>query len=307
MSDRSLQQYKTVATAIRYIREHARNQPELADVAAAVHMSEHHLQRIFSAWAGISPKRFLQYLTKEHALSALKASTDSLTAAHDAGLSGGGRLHDLMISCEAMTPGEIKAAGAGVELHYGIAPSPFGLALAGWTRRGLCYLAFLDEDRSERQAELLQQWPNATLIADDCGAEALMEKIFPTTPQPGKLHLLLRGTNFQIKVWEALLNTQPGELYSYSQLAAATGSPKAQRAIGSAVAANNIGYLIPCHRVIRESGESGNYRWSAERKLAIHAWERSVPFQEQQSKAASSLSKNRVINTGIHKVDNEPD
>ncbi|SEQ92377.1 AraC family transcriptional regulator, regulatory protein of adaptative response / methylated-DNA-[protein]-cysteine methyltransferase [Amphritea atlantica] len=273
MSDRALQQYKTVATAIRYIRQHAKHQPELAEVAAAVHMSEHHLQRIFSAWAGISPKRFLQYLTKEHALSALKASTDSLTAAHDAGLSGGGRLHDLMISCEAMTPGEIRTGGTGVKLHYGVAVSPFGLALAGWTPRGLCYLAFLDEDRRERQAELLQQWPNATIIADDCGAEAMMEKIFPTTPQPGKLHLLLRGTNFQIKVWQALLHTHPGQFCSYSQLAVATGSPKAQRAIGSALAANSIGYLIPCHRVIRESGDSGHYRWGAARKQAIHSWE----------------------------------
>lgn len=273
MSDRSVQQYETVAAAIRYLRQHSRNQPELAEVAAAVHLSEYHLQRVFSAWAGISPKRFLQYLTKEHALNALKASTDSLTAAYDAGLSGSGRLHDLMINCEAMTPGEIRAGGLGVELHYGVAPSPFGLALAGWTRRGLCYLAFLDDDLSERHAELLGQWPNATVVADEQGASALLEQIFPALPQPGKLHLLLRGTNFQIKVWQALLNTRPGQFYSYSQLAAATGSAKAQRAVGSAVAANSVGYLIPCHRVIRESGESGNYRWGPERKQAIHTWE----------------------------------
>jgi len=273
MPDRTVQQYETVAAAIRYLRQRARNQPELAEVANAVHLSEYHLQRVFSAWAGISPKRFLQYLTKEHALNALKASADSLTAAYDAGLSGGSRLHDLMVSCEAMTPGEIRAAGEGVTLHYGVAASPFGLALAGWTRRGLCYLAFLDNDLSERHTELLSQWPKAAVVADERGATALLEKIFPTTPQPGRLHLLLRGTNFQIKVWEALLNTQPGQFYSYSQLAAATGSAKAQRAVGSAVAANNIGYLIPCHRVIRESGESGNYRWGAERKQAIHTWE----------------------------------
>lgn len=273
MSDRSVQQYETVAAAIRYLRQHSNNQPELAEVAAAVHLSEYHLQRVFSAWAGISPKRFLQYLTKEHALNALKASTDSLTAAYDAGLSGSGRLHDLMISCEAMTPGEIRAGGLGVELHYGVAPSPFGLALAGWTRRGLCYLAFLDDDLAKRHAELLSQWPNATVVADEQGASALLAQIFPALPQPGKLHLLLRGTNFQIKVWQALLNTRPGQFYSYSQLAAATGSAKAQRAVGSAVAANSVGYLIPCHRVIRESGESGNYRWGAERKQAIHTWE----------------------------------
>lgn len=273
MPDKSLQQYETVAAAIRYIRSHAKNQPELAEVAAAVNLSEHHLQRLFSAWAGISPKRFLQYLTKEHALDSLKRSANTFDTALAAGLSGGGRLHDLMISCEAMTPGEIKSGGAGVELHYGTAISPFGLALIGWTNRGLCYLAFLDQDENQRLQELFDQWPNAVTIIDESGAKHLLETIFPTTPQPGKLHLLLRGTNFQIKVWQALLETQQGQFCSYSQLATAIDSPKAQRAVGSAVAANNIGFLIPCHRVIRESGESGNFRWGPERKQAIHAWE----------------------------------
>ncbi|RTE67178.1 methylated-DNA--[protein]-cysteine S-methyltransferase [Amphritea opalescens] len=273
MADNPAQTYETIAAAIRYIRQHAKHQPELAEVAAATGLSEHHLQRVFNAWAGISPKRFLQYLTKEHALQSLKHSANSLTAAHDAGLSGGSRLHDLMISCTAMTPGEIKAGGAGVELYYGVAASPFGLALVGWTHRGLCYLAFLDNDSIERHAELFSQWPQAITIADDDGATELLERVFPATPKPGKLHLLLRGTNFQIKVWEALLNTQSGQFYSYSQVAAATGSAKAQRAVGSAVGANNIGYIIPCHRVIRESGDSGHYRWGAERKQAIHSWE----------------------------------
>ncbi|BBB24832.1 methylated-DNA--[protein]-cysteine S-methyltransferase [Amphritea japonica] len=280
MSDRSLQQYETVASAIRYIRNHAQQQPELADIAAAVNLSEHHLQRLFSSWAGISPKRFLQYLTKEHALKSLKKSANTYDAALDAGLSGSGRLHDLMISCEAMTPGEIKNGGAGVELHYGIAPSPFGLTLAGWTTKGLCYLAFLDQDDNARLEELFNQWPNAVTTLDNPGAMTLIEKIFPTTPQAGKLHLLLRGTNFQIKVWEALLQTHQGQFISYSQLAKATGSPNAQRAIGSAVGANNIGFLIPCHRVIRESGVSGNYRWGAERKQAIHAWESAANLSE---------------------------
>ena len=280
MSNRSLQQYETVASAIRYIRNHAQQQPELADIAAAVNLSEHHLQRVFSTWAGISPKRFLQYLTKEHALKSLKKSANTYEAALDAGLSGGGRLHDLMISCEAMTPGEIKNGGAGVKLHYGIALSPFGLALAGWTTKGLCYLAFLDQDDNTRLEELFSQWPNAITILDNPGTTTLVKQIFPTTPQAGKLHLLLRGTNFQIKVWEALLQTRQGQFVSYSQLAKATGSPKAQRAIGSAVGANNIGFLIPCHRVIRESGESGNYRWGAERKQAIHAWENATNLSE---------------------------
>ena len=277
----SLTQYKTVARAIRFIRAQAKHQPELGDIASAVNMSEHHLQRIFSAWAGISPKRFLQYLTKEHARQALQDSADTLSAAIDAGLSGSGRLHDLMISCEGMTPGEIKSAGSGVQLNYGTAETPFGIALAGWTRRGVCYLAFLDDDMDNRLAELQQQWFNAEFIEDHQGAIQLMQQIFPDAPQPGKLHLLLRGTNFQIRVWEALLNTHPGQFISYSQLAAATGSPKAQRAVGSAVAANNIGLLIPCHRVIRESGDTGNYRWGPERKQAIHNWEKATSERYQ--------------------------
>ncbi|WP_290697587.1 methylated-DNA--[protein]-cysteine S-methyltransferase [Amphritea sp.] len=277
MSDKSIQQYETIAAAIRYIRCHAKNQPELAEVAAAVNLSEHHLQRLFSAWAGISPKRFLQYLTKEHALVALKKSANTLDAALAAGLSGGSRLHDLMISCEAMTPGEIKSGGEGVTLYYGSAPTPFGLALFGWTDRGVCYLAFCDDDLQSRLEELFNQWPNATTQEDKQQAMLLTGQIFPTTPQPGKLHLLLRGTNFQMKVWEALLQTTQGQFISYSQLAKTAGSPKAQRAIGSAVGANNIGFLIPCHRVIRESGVSGNYRWGAERKQAIHAWESAAP------------------------------
>lgn len=282
LSTENTRTYETIAAAIRYIRQHAKHQPSLTEVATAVDLSEHHLQRVFSAWAGISPKRFLQYLTKEHALQSLKSSADSLTAAYTAGLSGGSRLHDLMISCEALTPGEIKAGGAGVELRYGVALSPFGLTLLGWTQRGLCYLAFLDDDATERYTELCQQWPNAIMLQDKPGADALLKRIFPSHPQPQKLHLLLRGTNFQIKVWEALLNTRSGQFYSYSQLATATGSPKAQRAVGSAVGANNIGYLIPCHRVIRESGESGHYRWGAERKQAIHGWEYAQAMRESE-------------------------
>ncbi len=272
--------YQTIAAAICYIREHAKQQPELAEIAEAVNLSEYHLQRLFSSWAGISPKRFLQYLTKEHAKQALQQSQDTLTAALNAGLSGSGRLHDLMISCEAMTPREIKSGGKGVQLNFGQAATPFGIALIGWTNRGICYLAFLCDDLPEKQRELLDQWPNAMSVEDNSEAANISQRIFPTTPQAGKLHLLLRGTNFQIKVWEALLHTRQGQFVSYSQLAKATGSPKAQRAIGSAVGANNIGFLIPCHRVIRESGESGNYRWGAERKQAIHAWEKATNLSE---------------------------
>lgn len=266
-------QYELVAQAIRYLRTHAREQPGLAELARAVHLSEHHLQRVFASWAGLTPKRFLQYLSKEHALQSLREAQDVLGAAQASGLSGPGRLHDLMVSCEAMTPGEVRSGGAGVVVGWGEAGSPFGQVLVGWTPRGICYLAFLEEDAAPRRAELQTAWPAAELRRDDSEARRLMGRVFPATPQPGRLHLLLRGTNFQIKVWEALLRLPPGRRVSYTQLAALAGQPRAQRAVGSALAANTIGFLIPCHRVIRESGESGHYRWGDERKSAMLLWE----------------------------------
>jgi len=266
-------QYDAVARAIAFIRANAARQPELAEVAAAAHLSEFHLQRLFSAWAGLSPKRFLQYLTKEHARHALRASAGVLDAALAAGLSGPGRLHDLMVSCEALTPGEIRAGGEGVELRYGLAATPLGEALFGWTSRGVCHLAFCDADRAAQVDTLQRLWPAADFIRDDAAAAALAARVFPAAPAPGKLHLLLRGTNFQIKVWEALLKIPPASLLSYGQLAGHLGRPRAARAVGSAVAANTIAYLIPCHRVIREDGDSSNYRWGVERKLALRAWE----------------------------------
>lgn len=272
-------QYDAVARAIAFIRANAARQPSLAEIAAAVHVSEFHLQRLFSAWAGLSPKRFLQYLTKEHARQALRASAGVLDAALEAGLSGPGRLHDLMVSCEALTPGEIRAQGAGVELRHGVAATPLGAALFGWTPRGLCHLAFCDGDEDDGLAVLRKDWPAANLIRDDAGASAFADRVFPAAPTPGKLHLLLRGTNFQIKVWEALLKIPPAALVSYGQLAGHLGMPRAARAVGSAVAANSIAWLIPCHRVIRENGDSSNYRWGVERKLALHAWEQARAMQ----------------------------
>ena len=276
MSDTVVEQnkvYTVVAHAIEYIRANARRQPSLAEIAVSVNLSEYHLQRIFTEWAGISPKRFLQYLTKEHAKQALRESTDILTTSMEAGLSSPGRLHDLMISCEAMTPGEIKEEGYGVNVTYGIANSPFGSTLIGWTPRGICHLAFCDDDWSQEEQELSLQWSAATLVRDDTEATKLSKRIFPSAPKPGKLHLLLRGTNFQIKVWEALLNIGSSRLVSYSTLARLAGKPKSQRAVGSALALNKIGFLIPCHRVIRESGDAGIYRWGSNRKIAIQAWE----------------------------------
>ena len=288
MNDVSVKQgkhFETVARAIEYIRGHARQQPALSDIAAAVNLSEFHLQRLFSEWAGISPKRFLQYLTKEYARQALRESSDILSTSFDVGLSGAGRLHDLMVSCEAMTPGEIKAQGKGVTVHYGLALTPFGDALFAWTQRGLCKLAFCDgcgsTDSSVLIDDLATEWSAATLQRDEEEAARLSQRVFYPEPgkagqAPEKLHLLLRGTNFQIKVWEALLNIGSSKIVSYGTLAKLAGSSKAQRAVGSALAANRIGYLIPCHRVIRESGDIGVYRWGSERKAMMLAWEKAV-------------------------------
>lgn len=267
-------QYALVARAIAFIRESTKQQPTLEQIADAVHVSPFHLQRLFAEWAGISPKRFLQYLTKEYAKQQLKSSHNNvLTVTADAGLSSTSRLHDLMVSCEAMTPGEIKAGGDGLEITYGFAFSPFGESIIGWTKRGICHFAFSIADHDMMKSELVAYWPNAVFSQDDLRAGHLLQDIFPITPSRGRVHLVLRGTNFQIKVWEALIHTEFGRVISYQQLAERAGYHRAQRAVGTALAANHIGFLIPCHRVIRESGDVGNYRWGVDRKRAILGWE----------------------------------
>ncbi|MDQ5946822.1 MAG: AraC family transcriptional regulator [Pseudomonadota bacterium] len=281
--DEQSRNFAVVARAIEYIRANARMQPTLEEIAAVVHLSPFHLQRLFSNWAGISPKRFLQYLTKEHARQALAGAADTLTAAVDSGLSSTSRLHDLMISCEALSPGEIKSGGRGIEIGYGFSPSPFGEALIAWTGRGICHFAFCTTDAPGMLAELHALWPAATVARDDEHARALVATIFPATPTRGALHLLLRGTNFQIKVWEALIRVEPGAMVSYSELARRAAAPNAQRAVGSALAANSIAFLIPCHRVIRESGEVGNYRWGSSRKLAMLGWEAGLGTGEREA------------------------
>ncbi len=269
----SAEHYEAVAHAIHYIRANAKHQPSLKDIADAMGFSEYHLQRVFAAWAGVSPKRFLQHVTKERALEALRKSQDILGVSLDAGLSGPGRLHDLMVSCEAMSPGEIKALGKGLVIGFGLAHTPFGQALLGWTSRGICHLVFCDSDKSEQIELLKSRWPESTLRQDDKAALLLADRIFAKELERGKLHLVIRGTNFQMKVWEALLTLPSSRVISYRQLAELAGVPSAQRAVGSALAANTVGYLIPCHRVIRSDGELGNFRWGVARKQAIQAWE----------------------------------
>ncbi|MDH4396945.1 MAG: methylated-DNA--[protein]-cysteine S-methyltransferase [Limnobacter sp.] len=274
MNDEQSPHYELVAKAIAYIRAQVKSQPSLEEVAAAVQVSPSHLQRLFTEWAGVSPKRYLQFLTKEYAKQQLKAAGSVLDVTLDSGLSSTSRLHDLMVSCEAMTPGEIKAQGLSLKIGYGFAATPFGPALIAWTPKGLCHFAFCVEGDLEAIARMQSLWPLAAWFKDDGQAVGFSKQIFPVDLARGKIHLVLQGTNFQIKVWEALIQTtSKGDMLTYQQLAQRMGSPKASRAVGGAMAANTIGYLIPCHRVIREGGDVGHYRWGSERKLAILGWE----------------------------------
>ncbi|HEX5374310.1 MAG TPA: methylated-DNA--[protein]-cysteine S-methyltransferase [Aquabacterium sp.] len=273
--------YDTVARAIAYLRQHAREQPSLEHLAAEVGLSPHHLQRVFTRWAGVSPKRFVQVLTRAHAREALKQSASVLEAALASGLSGPGRLHDLMVVCEAMSPGEVQSGGQGVMLQWGRAPTPFGMAMLGWTPRGLCHLMFCDTSPGQDLMALRAEWPAAELQENPAGALDWSRRIFRAMADglvgtEGPLPLLLKGSNFQIKVWEALLRSHPGQVLSYGQLARQLDMPGAARAVGSAVAANTLGWLIPCHRVLREGGDWGQYRWGTDRKAAVLAWEASL-------------------------------
>lgn len=273
--------YQRVAAAIAWLREHAHHQPSLDEVAAALGCSPFYLQRQFSEWAGVSPMRFVQYLTKEHARARLAASASVLDAALDAGLSGPGRLHDLMVTWEAMTPGEVRAAGAGLCIQHAWLDTPFGHALLGWTARGVCHLAFAIEDDPPSMAcceeELHRLWPNARLEAAPQDAPAWVQRLFPWRNQLAEggepIHVLMRGSPFQLQVWQALVRTAPGTLCTYQTLAQRVGKPGAARAVGSAMAANTLALLIPCHRVIRASGDEGGYRWGPLRKTALLAWE----------------------------------
>ena len=255
--------YELVARAIAELAS-GQDLP-LATLAARLGVSEFHLQRVFSEWAGVSPKRFLQFISKERALAALRSESDVLSASLSAGLSSPGRLHDLLVTCEGVTPGEVRVLGAGLRIRYGAHRTALGDAFIGMTERGVCHLRFIGQGE-EPVAALRAEWPEATLIADQQAARARLDSLAdPRSP----IRLWLRGTNFQIKVWEALLRVPQGELVSYARLAQATGMPRAVRAVASAVAANPVAWLVPCHRVIRSSGVLGQYRWGPERKAAL--------------------------------------
>lgn len=271
----SARDYQRIERAIDYLARHARTQPRLEQVAAHVGLSEYHFQRLFRRWAGISPKRFVQYLTAEHARELLQSSRSALDASLEAGLSGTGRLHDLMVAIHAATPGEIKAQGAGLMIDYGVHPTPFGDCLLALTMRGLCGLEFLVPlSKRAALARIKQAWPAATFRERPKSTHVMAANLFvPHRASSAPLPLHLRGTNFQIKVWEALIRIPPGEVVCYEDLARLAGAPETTRAAASAVAQNVVAYLIPCHRVIRKSGVVGEYRWSSVRKQALLAWE----------------------------------
>jgi AraC family transcriptional regulator of adaptative response/methylated-DNA-[protein]-cysteine methyltransferase len=275
-SDHSHQQeqaYKLVARALNWVAENQADQPDLERLSVEMGLSPYHLQRTFQDWAGVSPKQFLKSLTRQDALARLKRGSSVLDAALESGLSGPGRLHDLMITTEALSPGEVRKLGKGVAIQYGSGPTPFGQAVLAWTDRGINFLGFCEDTGYDTVVhELKNQWPSAEFKLSQKAAAKQLEKIFSDfgkTP----LRLWLTGSPFQLKVWEALLSIPENSHASYGQIAAYIGQPRASRAVGSAVGSNPVAWIIPCHRVIRKLGGLGGYRWGEITKQAMIGYE----------------------------------
>lgn len=273
--------YDRIAKAIEYIAAHEAARPALDELAAVVDLSPFHFQRLFRRWAGVSPKRFLQLVTVERAKRLLEQEPRPLLdLSEDLGLSSSSRLYDHFVRLEAMTPDEFRRGGTGLAIRYGEADSRFGRVFVAATARGLCMVAFVDRaSAGEALDRLRRDWPGALLIADAAHARQLAERLFAAKPAERArepLSVLVRGTNFQVAVWRALLEIPPGRLAAYRDVAHAVGRPRAVRAVGTAIGANPCAFVIPCHRVIRESGALGGYRWGPTRKCAIQLWEAAV-------------------------------
>jgi len=267
--------YQRIAQAIDFINTNARRQPSLEDIAAHLHLSPFHFQRLFRRWAGVTPKKYLQVLTVDRAKQLLAQSKPLSVVSDSVGLSSSSRLHDHFVQLEAVSPGEFRSDGAGMTIAYSLTESPFGKIFMAVTERGICKLSFLDSPSLAQQiAGLQQQWPRAKLVDKPTALTQRIEAIFAGKEDGhGPLSLYVKGTNFQVAVWRALLQIEPGSINSYAQVAAAVDRPKASRAVGTAIGANPVGFLIPCHRVLQQSGKIGGYRWGETRKHAIHAWE----------------------------------
>jgi len=297
--------YERVANVIRYLDEHHAEQPDLATLARCAGLSPFHFHRLFSEWAGVTPKDFLQCLTLARVRKSLLEGESVLDSAFEAGLSGPGRLHDLCVNLEAASPGEIKSAGAGWTIRAGFARSPFGSCLIAQSVRGICHLGFVESgDEEEAWLALRAEWANARFEQDDSAAHSVVEKVFVppniTGPRP-TLRAFVKGTAFQVRVWRALLCVPSGRLVTYGHLAAALGQASAARAVGTAIGQNSLAYLIPCHRVIRTTGVIGDYRWGALRKRAMVAWEQGKQKQagtrtaERNGKASISSRAGRAL------------
>ena len=273
---KQLEDYNRIEKAINFIERNFKSQPSLDEIAASACLSKYHFQRFFRRWAGISPTQFMHYLVLDYAREKLAEADNILSASLEGGLSGPGRLHDLFVAFDAMTPGEFKRLGEGMKIQFGIHPTPFGRCLIAVTPRGICHLGFVDRDREATALhELSKKWPHAVMRENKVETGRYVKRIFAPgkTSESEPFHILLRGTNFQVNVWRALLSIPPGHMVCYEDIAAFIGKPKAVRAAAGAIAANPVAYLIPCHRVIAKSGKIHNYRWGTTRKKAILGWE----------------------------------
>jgi len=267
--------YDRIAEAISFIASQVDSQPTLQDIARHLHLSPFHFQRLFCRWAGVTPKRFLQVLTLERAKQLLSESKPVLEVSDSLGLSSGSRLYDHFVHLEAVTPGEYKMGGEGLTIEYALHNTPFGKAFIATTPRGICNFAFLESaEIDEHLTSLYKKWPHAIVHENRPSTLAVVEAMFGEEKKLNRpLSLYVSGTNFQINVWKALLQIPPAAVVSYSQVATAIGHPNSARAVGLAVGKNPVAFLIPCHRVIQQSGELGGYRWGKTRKQAIHTWE----------------------------------
>jgi AraC family transcriptional regulator, regulatory protein of adaptative response / methylated-DNA-[protein]-cysteine methyltransferase len=276
--------FARIAAAIRFIGANFREQPRLATIAKAARLSEFHFNRLFRRWAGVTPKQYLAFVTAAAARGELQRRASVLEAAYAVGLSGPGRLHDLLVTIEAVTPGELKARGSGLTITYGFSATPFGEALLGVTPRGLSHFAFVEPGRGrDAIADMAERWPYADCVQDDSNARALAQRIFVpaakvgaplgASQNPERLKLAVKGTNFQLKVWRALIELGSAGPTTYQTLARAAGADDAVRAVGNAVGANPIAWLIPCHNVLRLDGSLGGYHWGIDRKRAMLAWQ----------------------------------
>ena len=288
--------FARIARVLAYVDRHWREQPSVTQLARQAQLSQFHFERLFRRWAGLSPKQYLQIVTGAAARRSLRQQQSALQAALEVGLSGPSRLHDLIVKLEAMSPAEYAAEGAGVRIDYGTADTPFGQMLCGQTARGVCHLAFNPQQtRAAAAAEVQAAWPGADLHWNPAAAEALAEQLWPACAADGgtEISVHVRGTNFQLRVWRALLELAPAEGTSYGELASRIRRPGAARAVGGAVGANPVAWLIPCHRVLRAGGVLGDYHWGPERKRTMLAWEQ---LQAARAPGAASMPSSRSEN-----------